>query len=284
MITYWLAKQNNAEVLLRWDDLNATRVRPETMAQLRSDLSWLGLKTDREYYQSQRGVLYQQALEKLRAQDLIYPCICTRQQVMMSAPHSGENAGRYPGTCRDKFHSLREAGPGAYWRIKTPDTLMTVEDCLTKPLRQNIQGVFGDIALTHADGKIGYQLSSIVDDGDMGVDGVIRGDDLLDSTPQQLFVAQALGMTPPQWCHLPLVIGQSGRRLAKRDGESRVWHYRKRGIRPERMIGWAFWKSQNQKMPIECSMAEAVSEFDLARVPREPVVLTAEDLAWLECH
>lgn len=308
MITWWMARQANAEVILRWDDLDTRRVRPESVALLREDLAWLGIKPEREFYQSQRTPIYQDALQRLHTAGFIYPCTCKRDQVQLSAPHSGETPGRYPGHCRDKFPFLDAAGPHAYWRAKMPDQTFSATDLFAGPITQNVQATFGDIALTHADGKIGYQLSSIVDDGDLGIDCVIRGDDLLTSTPQQLALAHMLGIRPPDWCHLPLVVGQTGRRLAKRDGESRVAQFRRHGVKPEKIIGWALWRSQrepditcqkiatspnferpegdlletkNRKLPIECSMAEAVAEFDLTQVPREPVVLTAQDLAWL---
>lgn len=281
MITWWMAQKCGAEVILRWDDLDTNRVRPDSISQLRSDLAWLGILPEREFFQSQRDAVYRRALERLERAGFVYPCTCSRQQVMLSAPHADENAGRYPGNCRGKYASMSQAGPGAYWRAKMPDRTIVAADYFAGEIRQNAQSAFGDIALTHADGKIGYQLSSIVDDGDMGVDCVIRGDDLLSSVPPQMVLADMLGIAAPSWCHVPLVVGQSGRRLAKRDGESRVAQFRRRGVKPEKIIGWAFWRSQNQKMPIECSMAEAVAEFDLTRVPREPVVLTAQDLAWL---
>ncbi len=282
MIAWWLAHSHGAEVILRWDDLDTQRVKSESVQLLREDLAWLGIKPEQEFFQSQRLPLYHQALEKLRTKELIYPCTCTRQQVFMSAPHEGEGIGRYPGTCRGKYEDLAQAGAGAYWRLKVPAGEVAAEDLLAPAMRQDVQVTCGDIALTHADGKIGYHLSSVIDDADLGVDCVVRGDDLRGSTPQHMILYQVLGLQTPLWCHVPLVMGPTGRRLAKRDGESRVAQLRHHGVKPERIIGWALWRIIGTPKPAMCSLAEAQSAFDMAKVRREPLIMTQEDWQWLQ--
>ena len=126
-----------------------------------------------------------------------------------------------------------------------------------------------------------YQLACVVDDHAMGIDRVIRGDDLLSSTPRQMLIYQAMGWKVPGFVHVPLVIGADGKRLAKRHGESRIAEFRTAGVSAERVVGWAAWRCGQMESPREISAGEMVGRFDLAKLPRERLVLTAADLAWL---
>src|SRR5262249_22952971 len=125
-----------------------------------------------------------------------------------------------------------------------------------------------------------YQLACVVDDHAMAIDMVIRGDDLLASTPRQILLYRALGYDTPKFAHVPLVIRPHGKPLAKRHGESRIAQFRAAGITPERIVGWVAWRSGQLAQPREITARELIARFNLSALPRERVILNQDDLAW----
>jgi glutamyl-tRNA synthetase len=218
----WLyARAQGAPFLLRVEDLDAGRVRPHFEAEQLADLRAIGLDWDGGVVrQSERLEHYGAALAQLDADGAIYPCWCTRAEIReaSSAPHGPLPEGHYPGTCRRLTaaqRSEREAsGRPPALRVDAGAARVAFADRLHGPQ----EGVVDDFVLRRNDGAFAYNLAVVVDDGAQGIGEVVRGDDLLDSTPRQLWLAQRLGLPAPAFAHVPLVLGGDGARLAKRHG------------------------------------------------------------------
>ncbi|HUO09549.1 MAG TPA: tRNA glutamyl-Q(34) synthetase GluQRS [Phycisphaerae bacterium] len=318
LLTWWTARQAGARISMRMEDLDAGRAKAESVGQAYADLRWLGmdwdpfpetpntkLKTQNEVVQSERMGLYAEALQRLWERGAVYPCVCTRADIAASvagsvgAPHEGEGNVRYPGTCRGKTQNAKrqtqnveevermvreETGKKVCWRLRVEEGVVGFEDLVAGRQGFDVGAEVGDFPVTRFEGvwpRPAYQLACVVDDHAMGIDLVMRGDDLLSSTPRQILLYRALGWEPPKFAHVPLVIGADGKRLAKRHGESRIAQFRERGVSAERVVGWVAWRSGQSDSLREMSAAEVLGRFDLGRVPRERIVLGEEDLAWL---
>ncbi len=280
MIAWLRARSLGGRVVLRMEDLDHPKDKPGAAAQALNDLRWLGFDWDEEYVQSERKAIYSDALEMLRARGLVYPCVCSRRDVeaAQSAPHAGEQL-HYPGTCRDRFAdwdaAFATSGRPPCWRFRVePGTVVAFDDAFAGPYAQDVAATLGDFPLARDAGGAGYTLAAVVDDLIMGVTEVVRGDDLLPATPAQILVARALGFAdPPAYCHVPLVVGPDGRRLAKRHGDTRVAAYRARGLSPEAVLAplaaSCGWCAPDERLPL----AGLLPRFSLATVPHRPFVL-----------
>jgi glutamyl-tRNA synthetase len=236
----WLSvRAQDGEMLLRIEDLDTARCRPEYIAQLKDDLRWLGLDWDRETQpQSERGAIYSAYVEQLRAKGLIYPCWCSRSDLRAaSAPHASDGKLIYPGTCRHLTASERAQ------RVKTPALRVIVPDQVYEFVdgkqglfRENLARGCGDFVVRKADGTHAYQLAVVVDDALSGVTEVVRGRDLLDSTPRQLYLYEQLGFPAPRYYHVPLLEAADGHRLSKREHDLDMGALRDR-YTPEELLG-----------------------------------------------
>ena len=241
MIAYLRARSAGGRLIFRMEDLDHPRDKPGAAAAAMEDLRWLGFEWDEEYVQSRRREYYRAALAELRKSKRAYPCVCSRKDVerAQSAPHAGEQL-YYPGTCRDRFASWEDAARvrPPCWRFRTEaDEGAEVADVFAGSYFQNVARTMGDFPLARDRDGAGYTLAATVDDAAMGVTEVVRGDDLLPATPAQILVQRALGLPTPGYCHVPLVVGPDGRRLAKRHGDTRVAAYRAAGTSPESLLG-----------------------------------------------
>lgn len=288
LVNWLLARRNGWRVILRVEDLDGPRIKPTAAAQAIEDLNWLGLDWDEgPVYQSSRVDVYGELVTELIGKGFAYPCICTRREVDLaaSAPHAEDGATIYPGTCRDRFASIEEArlaaGREPAVRFRVPEGIVDWFDEFRGPMRCDPVRELGDFVIQKGDGTAAYQLAVVADDTEAGVTHVVRGDDLIDSTPRQILLYRALGRADriPKYFHLPLVIGPDGRRLAKRHGDTRISTYRQLGMPANRMAGLlARWSG----MSVESAMPrELITSFDIARLPKDPVVFTAEDDRWL---
>ncbi|WZO96900.1 tRNA glutamyl-Q(34) synthetase GluQRS [Isosphaeraceae bacterium EP7] len=246
----WLAARSaGGTIVLRIEDLDRTRVRPDVIPGILEDLRWLGLHWNEgpdvggphaPYLQSARESLYRGAIEHLRRLELVYPCTCTRAEIARaaSAPHPGEEGAPYPGTCAGR--SAEEAdslgGKPYAWRFRVSDEPVVWDDAILGPVSMN-PTASGDFIVGRSDGLISYQLAVVVDDAAMRINQVIRGDDLLPSTPRQILLYRALGRDLPRFGHVPLTFGRDGRRLAKRDASIKLTTLRQRGVSPESLVG-----------------------------------------------
>jgi glutamyl-tRNA synthetase len=278
LINWLLARQNGWAITLRIEDLDGPRIKPAAAQQAMDDLTWLGIDwDDGPVYQSQRRPIYAEAVRKLLGEGLAYPCICTRKDVdaAAGAPHADDGAAVYPGTCRGRFKTIEEAaafaGRPPAIRFRVPDRTLSWNDRFAGD-QAVAMSKLGDFVIAKADGTPAYQLAVVVDDAAAGVTEIVRGDDLLDSTPRQILLYESLGIANqiPNYYHVPLVVGTDGRRLAKRHGDTRLAEYRRRGVAASAMVsllaGWCGIEGN------ALCAAELVGRFDPAKLPRGPVV------------
>ena len=280
-----MARRRGWKIVMRIEDLDGPRVRPEAAAGLLETLAWLGLDWDEgPYVQSHDLGPYRAAMERLAAGGLAFPCELTRSQVARaaSAPQEGAHEVRYPPELRPRSWARRFAEGRGSWRFLVPAGPLAFTDGIHGPQSVDTSAVVGDFIVWSKNGVPAYQLAVVVDDHRQGVSKVVRGDDLLDSAPRQLLLYRALGLGPePEYWHLPLVIGPDGKRLAKRHGDSRLDRYRAAGVRPEAVIGLLARWCGLEPPARGLSAAEFRDAFEPARLPKGPVVFTAEDDARL---
>lgn len=288
LLTWLWARTRGAEVVLRVEDLDGPRVKRGAVEEALEDLRWLGLDWDGEVlHQSTRTAAYEQALDALRAAGRVYPCVCTRQEIeaAASAPNEGDEGPPYPGTCRGRFASADDAqrttGRAPAWRFRLDQVAYTYRDEVLGLVTRDLARDGGDFVVAKKTGEAAYQLAVVVDDAAQGVTDVIRGDDLVPSTPRQLLLYEALGLTAPRFAHLPLVRGEDGRRLAKRHGDTRLSHYRACGVRPERVVGLlAAWSGLGARGDV--SVRDLIAGgLDWSRVPGGDVTFHGSDDRWL---
>jgi glutamyl-tRNA synthetase len=247
--TFWIAQQRaeaaSGTLILRSDDLDRDRSRPEFVAAMFEDLRWFGLRWSEgpdvggafaPYEQSQRMAHYVAAFERLRAAGAIYPCICSRQDVLraLAAPHAGEDEPIYPGTCRAALAGRPRTGIN--WRFRVPGgEPIAFTDGALGPQSEIAGRDFGDFLIWRKDDLPSYQLACTVDDAAMGITEVVRGADLIGSTFRQLLLYRALRIEPPAFFHCPLVLDGKGARLAKRHDALSLRALREHGRMPEEL-------------------------------------------------
>jgi glutamyl-tRNA synthetase len=268
--TFWTAQERaraqDGILVLRNEDLDYARCKPEFVAAMLEDLRWFGFEWQEgpdcggsfgPYAQSERGQFYRTAFEKLREGGFVYPCTCSRQDVLraLQAPHIGEEEPVYPGTCRpkggDRFQVTGDKGNAVgaggdlsqktHYRFRVPDGEVISFNDGHYGRRQFVAGKdFGDFVVWRHDDVPAYQLAVVVDDSAMRITEVVRGEDLLVSTARQILLYRALGLVPPQFYHCPLVKDERGERLAKRHDALALRTLRAKGLNPEdRRQTWA---------------------------------------------
>ena len=283
----WLSvKSRGGEWILRIEDLDTARCRPDYARQVEEDLRWLGLAWDEggsaggpdaPYFQSERTALYEAALARLRGMGLVYPCFCTRAQLhAASAPHREDGLTVYPGTCRgltpEDIARREAAGRKGALRLRVPEETVTFTDGHLGEGTEYLPTDCGDFLLRRSDGLFAYQLAVVVDDAAMGVTEVVRGADLLSSTPRQLLLYELLGWEAPEFYHFPLLLSPDGRRLSKRDGDLGLGALRER-YTPEEIIGkLAYLAGQNPGGGPRTPEALA-EDFHWDAVPRRDIPL-----------
>lgn len=237
-VAVWgLARAFSGKVLLRIEDHDRMRCRPEFEAAILEDLEWLGLTPDEPFVrQSDRQGLYEEALRRLESDGLVYPCACSRRSIEARAPQ-GEGERRYPGTCRDLE---LDGGVMKTRRLRLEPQRQAFRDLRLGPINQVPSEQGGDLLIRDRQGQWTYQFAVVVDDFNQGVDLVIRGEDLLSSTGRQLQLSSLLGRAaPPAFLHHPLLTDEGGRKLSKANGETGLRELRAAGYTVERLLGLA---------------------------------------------
>ena len=284
LIAWLSARRQGGEVRLRIEDIDSPRVKAGAAKLVVEDLRWLGLDWDGPIVvQSQRMAWYQEALGRLQIQDLVYPCTCSRSDIALaaSAPHAEHEGPVYPGTCAGRRVAdagyLQQQGQPYAWRFRVGYTPALV-DRFVGELHLNLQQMGGDFVVWKNNDTPAYQLAVVVDDAALEISEVVRGDDLIPSTPRQLLLYEALGWSPPAFAHVPLVVGPDGRRLAKRHGDTRLIHLRQAGVRPEALVGLLAWSCGWLDRIEPMSVQELLPLFRWETIPRQPFVLQREHL------
>jgi glutamyl-tRNA synthetase len=284
LIAWLSARSQGGELRLRIEDIDSPRVKAGAADLLVEDLRWLGLDWDGPIIvQSQRLPIYQQALQRLQAQELVYPCTCSRSDIALaaSAPHAEHEGPVYPGTCARRQVAdaklLQQQGRAFAWRFRVRYT-PSFTDRLAGEVHLDLRQMGGDFVVWKNNDTPAYQLAVVVDDAVGGITEVVRGDDLIPSTPRQLLLYEALGWPPPAFVHVPLVVGIDGRRLAKRHGDTRLLHLRQAGVRAEALVGLLAWSCGwlDRIEPIRAH--ELLPLFRWEAIPRQPFVLRPEHL------
>lgn len=278
----WLSARNRGgRVVLRVEDIDVWRNKPGAVEQLADDLRWLGLDWDGEpVQQSLRLAEHTAALERLKQLELVYPCTCSRADILnaTSAPHLEHEGPTYPGTCAHRRAADAETLTVPFaWRFRVTNSPAFV-DRYVGPQHIDLNMAQGDFVMWRAVNVPAYQLAVVVDDAAAGVTEVIRGDDLLTSTPRQLLLYRALGLTAPEFAHVPLVVGEDGRRLAKRHGDTRMSALRAAGVPAEKLVGLLAHSCGWIDRPEPIAAKELVPLFKLEAIPHEPFVLTTAAL------
>ncbi len=292
LIAWLAARHAGGRVILRIEDLDATRARNEAREGALVDLRWLGLEWDEgpdvggpraPYVQSQRSSFYEAALDRLKATESIYPCTCTRADIerAASAPHPEEEGPSYPGTCAHR--TVADASALAdrlfAWRFRVAPGLMVWDDLFLGPMELDPSRTGGDFVVGRNRVGASYQLAVVADDAEMGVNQVIRGNDLVNSTPRQILLYRRLGLPVPRFGHVPLAIGGDGRRLAKRDGSLKLATLREAGVDPRWLIGRLVHTCGWSTSIMPALPPDWVASFDPRSIPEEPWVVTRE---WLD--
>ena len=282
----WLsARSAGGRVVLRIEDLDPARCPRSFAALLEEDLRWLGLYWDEggstggphgPYYQSERTALYQRCFDQLAAQGLVYPCFCSRaQRHAASAPPRSDGQVVYAGACRGltpaQVREKSRVRPAAA-RLRVQPEIIRFEDGHLGAYAEDMPADCGDFLLRRSDGVFAYQLAVVVDDALMGVTQVVRGADLLSSTPRQLYLYRLLGLPAPRFYHLPLLLAPNGRRLSKRDGDQSLENLRQK-YTPEQVVGRLAYVAGLLPRPEPVAAAGLVSGFSWEKVPKQDILL-----------
>ena len=270
--SYLQAKVNQGKWLVRMEDVDTTRSVDGAETDILYTLEAFGFEWDGDVvYQSKRTELYRQALDILKQDKLLFPCLCSRKQL------AATGSAVYPGTCRDRtFPEKREHAV----RVFVDDSMIMFHDCIVGRQQQKLSTECGDFVVKRRDGLFAYQLAVVVDDALQGITEIVRGADLLDSTPRQIYLQQLLGYPTPGYCHLPLAVGQDGSKISKSAGAAKV----DIGYRQAALVHVLdFLGQQPPRELLDTDLAAiwrwAIEHWKLAKVPRESMVLGRLELS-----
>ena len=279
----WLSvRSQNGKMILRHEDLDEMRCPLSYARLIEEDLRWFGLDWDEgglegtgphaPYCQSRRSELYRQYLDRLEQKGLLYPCFCSRAQLhAASAPHLEDGQVLYDGRCRhltpEQVAEKRKTRSPAI-RVKVPNETVAFTDLHYGRVEQNLAAQCGDFILRRSDGVFAYQLAVAVDDGLMGVTQVVRGRDLLSSTPRQIWLLGQLGFSAPEYGHIPLLLDETGNRLSKRDLSLDLGELRKRFGRPEPILGRLAYAAGLLEKPEPACAKELIQVFSWDKIPK----------------
>lgn len=218
LASYLDARAHRGKWLIRIEDIDPPREPVGAAEKILSTLNLFGFESDDAIvFQSHRYHLYEEALERLKQLNYIYGCSCSRREIAMAAKQQGHSENVYPGTCRSGTNK-----PVRSWRFKVAAGRFSFHDRYYGVLSQNVEEEVGDFVLKRADGFWAYQLAVVVDDGEQGINNIVRGADLLDNTPRQILLQQALSLPHPTYMHIPLVLAEDGKKLSKQNGATEL--------------------------------------------------------------
>lgn len=292
LLMAWLgARSTGGRIVLRIEDLDPRAQDPERVRLLLDDLAWLGLDWDEgPYFQSERGACYEEALNRLGAQGLLYPCFCTRAQLhAATAPHASDGTYVYQGTCRGLSPAEvaeRQTSRAPATRLAVPvaggpSELVRFRDLVYGEQAEHLARDCGDFLVRRSDDVFAYQLAVVVDDGLMGVTQVVRGRDLLGSVARQRYLQDLLGYAHPTYAHVPLLVAPDGRRLSKRERDLDLGELRARDVTPRRIVGGLARAAGLVDGPCDLAPSELLPDFSWEHLRREDIVVDEDFLVRL---
>lgn len=282
----WLyARKHGGRFVLRIEDTDLQRSTAESVNVILEGMTWLGLEYDEgPFYQTQRFDQYREMIDQLLEQGHAYRCYCTREELdaMREEQMANKQKPRYTGLCRSRTQPREGVEPVI--RFKNPvDGQVVVDDIVRGRVVFN-NAELDDLIIARADGSPTYNMTVVVDDLDMGIDYVIRGDDHLNNTPRQINIFKALGKEPPKFAHVPMILGEDGAKLSKRHGAASVMDYREEGFLPEALINYLArlgWSHGDQEI---FTLDELIELFDIKDINHSASALNASKLLWLNQH
>jgi glutamyl-tRNA synthetase len=285
LFNYLLARKEKGTFILRIEDTDVARSTQESTDAILQAMEWLGLSYDEgPYYQSRRFDLYREKVEQLLAEGKAYRCYCTSEELEAKREAALKSGGKpkYDGTCRNRTD--HPEGKPFVVRFRTPqEGTTTFADRIKGPISfQNEE--LDDVIIQRSDGTPTYNFVVVVDDADMGLTLIIRGDDHINNTPRQILMYRALGYPVPEFAHVPMILGADKSRLSKRHGATSVMAYREMGYLPEAMVNYLVrlgWSFGDQEI---FSMEELIEKFSLENVGKSAGVFNADKLLWLNAH
>jgi glutamyl-tRNA synthetase len=276
------ARHHGGQFILRIEDTDRERSTQENVDAILDGLSWLGLDADEgPFYQTQRYSRYQEVRDQLLKAGRAYHCYCTKEELDARRAEqmaAGEKT-RYDGRCRDRTKPREGVDPIVRFRNPADGEVVVNDQVRGRVVFQNAE--LDDLVMTRSDGTPTYNFSVVVDDSDMGITHVIRGDDHLNNTPRQMNMLEALGVEPPHYAHLPMILGADGAKLSKRHGAIDVREYREEGYLPQALLNYLVrlgWSYGDQEI---FSIDEMIRLFDIAAVNQSASAFNAEKLVWL---
>lgn len=295
LLAFLQARQMGAALVLRIEDLDQPRIIPGATEAILEDLHWLGIDWDEgpdvggdfgPYLQSERLQFYEQVLRRLNEKGRVFECFCSRADIQRAAspPQIGEEGPRYPGTCRaltpEQRQALAQRHPArqSALRLCVKPGRIAFDDGVLGHREIDLSATCGDFVLRRADGLFAYQLATAADDGAMGITHVLRGDDLIASTPRQIEILNLLGIPAPHYAHVPLLLDDSGEKLSKRRGSATISALRAQQLKPERVVA-ALAKSAGLTDRREVRADELIEDFSLDQIDRRARAIDLADLA-----
>ncbi|MEE9142292.1 MAG: glutamate--tRNA ligase [Gammaproteobacteria bacterium] len=282
----WLhARKTGGKFVLRIEDTDRERSTEASVNAILDSMAWLGLDADEgPFYQSERFDRYREVLDQLLAGGKAYHCYCTKEELeqMRARQLAAKQKPRYSGVCRNRTEPREGVDPVV--RFRTPDDGKVVVDDLLRGRVVFENSELDDLVIARSDGTPTYNFSVVVDDMDMGVTHVLRGDDHLNNTPRQINIFKALGAEPPVFAHVPMILGADGSRLSKRHGAVSVLEYRDEGYLPEALLNYLVrlgWSHGDQEI---FSIDEMIELFDIGDINKSASTFNPDKLAWLNQH
>ena len=297
LFAYLFARHHRGTFILRVDDTDQERSTKESLEEIIASLEWLGLEWDEgppdpNYFQSNRFGRYHESALKLLREGKAYPCYCTAEELEAKRKQAEREKRKpgYDGTCRDKPYPPdlplpdKQAGRNYTIRFRSPREGETLVDDLVKGRAVFLNSELDDLVIVRSDGVPTYNFATVIDDADFKITHVVRGDDHLPNTPRQIQIFFALGLTPPAYAHLPMVMGADGKPLSKRHGVTSVFAYRDAGYFPETLVNYLArlgWSYGDQEI---FSKQELIEKFDFSGCGKSPGIFNAEKMLWLNFH
>ncbi len=282
LFSWLLARKHAGHFVLRIEDTDLERSTPESVQAILDGMQWLGLAADEgPFYQTQRFDRYKAVIQQLLDSGHAYRCYCSKERLeqLREQQMAAKEKPRYDGHCRDG-HSSSDTNQSVI-RFRNPEEGVVIVDDLVRGRVEIKNQELDDLIIARSDGTPTYNLTVVVDDLDMGITHVVRGDDHLNNTPRQLNILRALGAEPPQYAHLPMILGEDGKRLSKRHGAVSVMQYEENGYLPQALLNYLVrlgWSSGDQEL---FNLEEMIELFDLDAVNKAASTFNPEKLLWL---